>query len=283
MIKIKNGYTISEFGNQMLKYLVLLILMVIVIVPLYVMVSAAFKAPPDYLTSSPFSLPHPIFLGNILKVFDKAKILLAYQNSMIITLSSVTVSILIGSMMTFAVSRFNFKLKPFVMVIFYGAMMVPMYTIEVSRFTVIKMMGLYNTLGAPIILYIGADMMILFIYKQYMDKIPISLDESAIVDGASYWQVYTRIIFPLVKPATLIVAIIRFVDITNDMYIPYIYIPSDRFRTMTTAIMLFAGQKSSSWPLLASAMLWVILPIIIVYFIFQKQIISGIAAGAVRE
>lgn len=161
--------------------------------------------------------------------------------------------------------------------------MIPMYTIEVSRFMIIKTMGLYNTLGAPIILYIGADMIILFIYKQYMDKISISLDESAIVDGASYWQIFTRIIFPLVKPATLTVAIIRFVDITNDMYIPYIYIPSDKFRTMTTAIMLFAGQKSSSWPLLATAMLWLILPIIILYFIFQKQIISGIAAGAVKE
>ena len=123
----------------------------------------------------------------------------------------------------------------------------------------------------------------IFVYKQFIDKIPVSLDESAMLDGASYFTIFIRIIFPLVIPAALTVAIIKFVEISNDMYIPYLYIPSDKFRTLSTTLMIFQGDQTLDWGNLSAGMILVIVPSLMIYFVFQKYIFSGLVSGASKE
>ena len=103
------------------------------------------------------------------------------------------------------------------------------------------------------------------------------------MDGASYITIFTRIIFPLVVPASLTIAIIKFVDISNDMYTPYLYIPSDSLRTLTTALMIFQGERTLDWEKLSSGVILIMAPPLILYFIFQKRIFAGLVAGASKE
>ena len=105
----------------------------------------------------------------------------------------------------------------------------------------------------------------LYIYRQFISTLPVSLDESALLDGCGYFGLFTRIIFPLLAPATATVVIIKAINIINDMYIPYLYMPKNKLRTLTAGIII------------------VMLPTILIYLFFQRYILAGIAAGAVKE
>ena len=161
-------------------------------------------------------------------------------------------------------------------------MLVPTFVTEIARYRIVNALGLYNTLGAPIVIYIAADLMQLYIYRQFVSSLSPSLDESALIDGCSYYRVFGQIIFPLLAPATATVIIIKSITIINDMYIPYLYMPANRLRTLTTFLMNYANAQQGSWQTLAAGIIVIMLPTILIYIVFQKYILSGIAAGAVK-
>lgn len=265
------------------QYLILFLLVAIVLVPLSIIVMSAFKTQHEMAQGTVFAFPQTLNFGNFVDSFKKAKVLLALKNTFIITGTSVILNVIIGGMVSYIIARFDFRAKKLVMGIFLVAMIIPFTTIEVARFSIIKSLGLYNTLWAPILIYVGADLMQIFVYKQFIDKIPVSLDESAMIEGASYFTIFTKIIFPLVIPAALTVAIIKFVEISNDMYVPFLYIPSDKFRTLSTTLMIFQGDRSLDWGNLSAGVIWVIIPSLVIYFVFQKYIFSGLVSGASKE
>lgn len=267
----------------MLKQLLFIVLIALIVVPLLSTFFSAFKKPSDIGVTSSVLPPNYLYLDNFKTAFTEGKFLTGLKNTAIIVFFSLIFNILFGSMTAYALGRFDFKLKKLLMVMFTLGMIVPTYITEISRFQVIAGLGLYNKLAGPIIIYISADLMQLFIYFQFMDGVPKSLDESAMIDGLSFFGIYRRIIFPLLLPATAVISIIKVVGIMNDMYIPYLYIPALKNRTLTTTLMYFSGMKSGQYSILCAAIILVMIPALMVYFIFQKQIISGIAAGAVKE
>jgi multiple sugar transport system permease protein len=268
---------------MIIKYLLLFVLAGIVLIPLSVIVLSSFKTRVEITQNPMYSLPHSFMLDNYIQVFKKAEILLALKNTAIITCSSVALNIILGAMVSYILARFEFKFKKIIMGSFMVAMIIPFTTIEVARFTIIKNLGLFNTYWAPILIYVGADLIQIYVYKQFIDKIPVSLDESAMIDGASYFTIFTRIIFPLVVPASLTIAIIKFVEISNDMYTPYLYIPSDSLRTLTTALMIFQGERTLDWGKLSAGVIVIMAPSLMIYFAFQKYIFAGLVAGASKE
>ncbi|MEG2733115.1 MAG: ABC transporter permease subunit, partial [Clostridium sp.] len=157
------------------------------------------------------------------------------------------------------------------------------FVTEIARFKIVNGLHLYNSLGAPIVIYVASDLMQLYIYRQFISTLPVSLDESALLDGCSYFTLFTKIIFPLLAPATATVVIIKAIVIINDMYIPYLYMPANRLKTLTTFLMNYANAQQGSWQLLAAGIIIVMLPTILIYMFFQKYILAGIAAGAVKE
>ncbi|MCX7842890.1 MAG: carbohydrate ABC transporter permease [Clostridia bacterium] len=283
MSYIRNKSELKSLISLVIKYAVLITIVIFVFTPLYIIVSTSLKTPKEVSSLTPLALPQGIYLGNFIKTFKEANMLNAFKNSLIIAGVSVFFNVIIGAMVTYIISRFEFGLKKYVLGIFYAAMMIPFYTTEIARFKLINSLGLFNTLWAPIIIYVGADMMQIFIFKQYMDKIPVSLDESAMIEGASFFRIFTSVIFPLTIPAAATLAIIKFVEITNDMYIPYLYIPSIKYKTMTTALLEYAGQFTINWANISACMIWIIIPTLLLYIAFQKQILSGITAGSVKE
>ena len=164
-----------------------------------------------------------------------------------------------------------------------GPLLAPTFVTKIARFKIISGIGLYGSIGAPILIYVASDLMQLYIYRQFLSTISVSLDESALLDGCSYFQLFTKIIFPLLAPATATVAIIKSITIINDMYIPYLYMPGNRQRTLTTFLMDYANAQQGSWQTLAAGIIVIMLPTVLIYMFFQRYILAGVAAGAVKE
>jgi len=260
-------------------------IMAVVFLPMLVVIFASFKTAAQIGEDFPLKVPAltHLYLENYKIVFTKGKILLGFKNSFLLVAISVLVNSIVGTMTTYCLSRFDFKLKKLLIALFALGMVIPGQICEIARFSIISGIGAYNTIWAPIIIYAATDLMQLYIYMQFINKIPVSLDESAMIDGASYFQIFYKIIFPLLKPATATLAIIKAVEVMNDMYIPYLYMPSAKLRTVTTTLMSFSSSQFSAWEYLSAAIVVVMIPTILIYFIFQKYIFAGIVAGAVKE
>ena len=182
--------------------------------------------------------------------------------------------------------RFEFRFRRLVMGCSRpGHAGVPTFVVEIARFKVIQSMGLYNTLGAPIIIYVASDLMQLYLYMQFVSNDTQSaLDASALIDGCGYFRIFYSIIFPLLAPATAHgPVILKIVNIVNDMYVPYLYMPKTKLKTLTTFLMNYAGAQQGSWPTLAAAIIVVLIPTVVLYLIFHKQITEGLSAGATKE
>lgn len=266
------------------KYAVSLILVLMVFLPLLVTIISSLKIPGSLDTQSPLWISaRDMTLNNYLSVFKERYLVRAFTNTIKIVAVSIFFNVLVGSITAYCLERFEFRFKKIIYILFYLAMMVPTNIVEIARFQVIRGMGLYNTLGAPIVIYIAANLMQLYIYRQFISGISVSLDESAMLDGCGYFRIFAQIIFPLLTPATATLVIIKTVSIVNDMYIPYLYMPQNQNKTLTTFLMRYAGAQQNSWPLLAAGIIVVALPTVLLYVFFQKYIIEGITAGAVKE
>ncbi|GLC79687.1 carbohydrate ABC transporter permease [Lacrimispora brassicae] len=271
--------------EQGFKQIICMGMVLIVLAPIALTLFAAFKTKADMVNISPLLLPpmDRITFLNFKKVLGDKYLLIGFKNTGIILAVSILFNVLFGTITAFILERFEFKLKKVIMSLFFLGMLIPSFVTEIARFKIINSMGLYNTLGAPIVIYVASDLMQLYIYRQFISTLPVSLDESALLDGCSYFGLFTRIIFPLLAPATATVIIIKAITIINDMYIPYLYMPKNRLRTLTTFLMNYANAQQGSWQKLAAGIIIIMLPTILIYIFFQKYILAGIASGAVKE
>lgn len=268
---------------QLLKQLVCIAMVVVVLLPILLTVFASLKTKADMVNTSPLALPEHITWENYQEVFSNKYLLIGFKNTLIIAVVSIFFNILLGTITAYIIERFQFRGKKLVVSLFFIGMLVPTFVTEIARFKIINGIGLYNTLGAPIVIYVASDLMQLYIYRQFLSTLPVSLDESALLDGCSYFQLFVRIIFPLLAPATATVAIIKAITIINDMYIPYLYMPGNKLRTLTTFLMDYANAQQGSWQTLAAGIVLIMLPTIVIYIFFQRYILAGVAAGAVKE
>lgn len=273
---------VKKLAFDIFNHGVFIIATLIVLLPLLLVLLSSFKTPEQIALGRHLSLPSPFTLENYREVFEKGNVLIGIKNSFILVIGTVVVNVILSSMVAYSLSRFEFKLKKVYFLFFSLAMLVPGFIAEITRFGVIGKLGLYDTLFAPMIIYISTDILQIYVYKQFIDQIPYSLDESARMDGCSYFTIYWKIIFPLILPATATLIILKSVDILNDMYTPYLYMPSAENVTLTTMLMNYVG-RSGSWAKLSAAIVLVMLPTIVMYLIFKKKILSGIVAGAVKE
>lgn len=269
--------------KNLFKYLYLIAIALIVLIPIFITVFASFKTTAEIGMQSPLTPPTRIYFENYITAFTRGHFLIGFKNTMILVIVSVAINSLLGTMTAYALNRFKYKFKKIIFILFMAGMVVPQFISEIGRFVVIKGVGAYNTMFAPIIIYVATDLIQIFIYTQFIEKIPFSLDESAMLDGCSYFGIYWRIIFPLLLPAMAVLGIIKAVNIINDMYVPYLYMPSADLRTMSTTLMDFSSAMSGSWANLSAAIVMVMLPTIVIFLVFQKYIFAGIVAGAVKE
>lgn len=270
---------------QILKQVICICMVLIVLAPILLTLFAAFKTKGDMVKTSPLMLPPfaRITLDNFNRVLTNKYLVIGFKNTGIILVVSIFFNVMFGTVTAFILERFQFRFKKVIIALFFMGMLIPSFVTEIARFKIINGLGLYNTLGAPIVIYVASDLMQLYIYRQFISTLPVSLDESALLDGCSYFGLFRRIILPLLAPATATVIIIKAITIINDMYVPYLYMPKNKLRTLTTFLMDFANAQRGSWQQLAAGIIIIMLPTIMIYIFFQKYILAGVAAGAVKE
>ncbi len=204
-----------------------------------------------------------------------------FKNTAFILVVSMAGKIFFGAMFAYAVNRFDFKLKKPIMTLFLLAMLIPAIASQVATFQIINGMGLFNTIWSVILLNLGTDAMSIYIFLQYLREIPYSLDEAALLEGATYFQIFRKVILPLLKAPVVTIIIISGVGIYNDFYNPLLYMPDDDLKVISTALYAFNGPYGTNWPVILAGVIIVMLPILILFLTCQKYIYNGVS-GAVK-
>lgn len=267
----------------LLKHAILWAAVAMIVFPPYILVLNAFKTKLEFSQTSVFKLPASFLnFDNFVSVAHRAHLDRAYLNTLFIIVIAVIGNVALGTMVAYILGRFEFKLKKAVMGAYIAVSFIPTITTQVATFTVVHNLHLYNTLWAAIVLHLSTNVMQLFIYLQFLRNIPKELDEAAMMEGASLFRIYRTIIFPLLTPATATIVIIKTIDIYNDMFIPYLYMPSQKLTVVSTSLMNFSSERSTEWEMMSAAILLIMVPIVVVYLFFQKYVFAGIVNGAVK-
>lgn len=274
-------FVVNNMLGKIIIYSILCAGVVIVFAPLFIVINVSLKSNSEYMMKGVYSLPENIFnIQNYVRAFIEGKFLTGFLNTGILVLVSVPLAILLGTMVAYTLSRFDFKLKRIILLAFLIPTFIPGMTVTIATFQIIKALGVYNSIMAGVILYIGTDIMQIYIFLQFINQIPMALDESARIDGASRLCTYFRIILPQLKPAIATAVILKILGIYNDFFTPYMYMP--KIKTAATGLYSFSGDKLAEWPLMSAAIILVAVPTIIIYVFLQKYIISGVTDGAVK-
>ncbi|AYN37849.1 carbohydrate ABC transporter permease [Streptomyces dangxiongensis] len=266
-----------------LTYLSLIAASLVVLIPLVVVFLTSLKTSEEVSDGGALSLPGDwLNFDNYATAFSDGKMLSAFANTTFILLFSITGTVIIGSMTAYAIDRFDFRAKKLIMGLFLVATLVPGVTTQVATFQVVNSFGLFNSIWAPILLYMGTDIVSIYIFLQFIRGIPVSLDEAARLDGANTFTIYWRIILPLLKPAIATVVIIKGITVYNDFYIPFLYMPSEDLGTISTALFRFKGPFGAHWEDISAGTILVILPTLLVFLFLQRYIYNGFAQGATK-
>ena len=266
-----------------LKYGSLILGCIIMLLPLVLVFMASFKTEQEFYNSPVISLPSNFLnFQNYSDAFTGGLMLQGFGNTAIILVISCTGSILFGTMTAYVLSRFNFRFNGLVTSLFLLAALIPGVSTQVATFQIVTGLGLFNKLGSNIVLNLGTDVISVYIFLQFLDSIPRDLDEAALIDGASFFQVYRRIMLPLLTPAIATVLIIKGVNIYNDFYTPFLYMPGKGLGTISTSLFRFIGPYNAHWQVICAGVVITILPTLIVFLFLQKYIYNGLTQGAVR-
>ncbi|CAN5147301.1 carbohydrate ABC transporter permease [soil metagenome] len=265
------------------KYVTLVLAALITVVPLIVVLFVSLKSHSEYLTTSAITPPaNWLNFGNYVHAFVDGGMLQGFINTTFILVVSLAGTILIGTMTAYALDRFQFRGKKLVFGAFLVATLVPGVTTQVATFQVVNALSLFNTPWAAIVLFLGTDIVSIYIFIQFMQSIPKSIDEAAMLDGASRWTIYWRLILPLLKPAIATVVIIKGIAIYNEFYIPFLYMPSQDLGVISTTLFRFQGPMGAQWEIIGAGTLIVILPSLVVFIALQRFIYAGITSGAAK-
>lgn len=257
--------------------LIALFPVVIILINSFKSRNAIFRSPLSLPNSETFSL---IGYETVMKQGD---FVLYFQNSLIVTVSSLAMVLLFGAMAAFALAEYRFKGNLLTGLYLALGIMIP---IRLGTVAILQMMvasGLVNTLTALILVYTAQGLpLAIFILSEFMKGISDDLKNAGRIDGLSEYRIFGRLVLPLIRPALATVAVFTMIPIWNDLWFPLILAPSEETKTVTLGAQVFIGQFVTNWNAVLSSLSLAILPVLVLYLIFSRQLIKGITAGAVK-
>lgn len=265
-------------------HLVLVLFSLVALFPIYMVVSNSFKLK-KHIFASPFSFPDAttFSLVGYDTVFSRSNLPLNFLNSVTVTVGAIVLILLLGSMAAFALSEYKFRLNAFLGFYLSIGIMIPIRLGTVSILRLMASLGLVNTLVGLILIYIAQGLpMTIFILNNFMQQVPDELKQAARIDGASEYRIYW-LILPIVRPAIGAIGIFTMIPIWNDLWFPLIVSPSSRTATITLGVQQFLGQFVSDWNAVLSSLTMAMVPIILLYIVFSKQMVKSITSGAIKS
>ncbi len=275
---------IARYGLSFLKYLSLVFFSIVAVLPIISCVITAFKTDTEYQQTNVMVLPESwLNFSNFIQAFQRANMGKAFINSVIILVFVLLASVFIGTQLAYILNRFKFPGNNLIRNLFLFASLLPGIAMQIAVYEIMFKLGFINSIIGYIIMMCGTDVISIYIYIQFFENIEYSLDESAIMDGASYFTIFYRILFPLLKPAIVTACILKGVGTYNEYYSANLYLQNKKsLPTVATSLYTFVGPLGSKYNLICAGVIISLLPALILFITCQKQIYSGLTAGAVK-
>ena len=275
---------IGKYVGIFLKYFSLVFFSFVAVLPVVSCVITAFKTDTEYQQTNVMVMPESwLNFDNFVQAFQRANMGRAFINSTIVLVCVLIISTFVGTQLAYVLNRFKFPGNGLIRNLFLFASLLPGVAMQVAVYEIMYKLGFINSLFGYIIMMCGTDVISIYIYIQFFENIPISLDESGIVDGASYFTIFYKILLPLVKPAIVTSCILKGVGTYNEYYSANLYLQDKKtLPTVATSLYTFVGPLGSKYNLICAGVIISLLPALIVFITCQKQIYSGLTSGAVK-
>ncbi len=273
----------GAIAKRGLFYVLLAIIIVYAVFPFYYAILTSFKAGTDIFRVD--YLPKSFALGNYVNVLTTGYFPRNVINSLIVSAAVVAISLVLAVTASYALARVRFRGRSPLLLLVLSVSMFPQIAVLAGLFELIRAMGIYNTLPSVIFSYMIFTLpFTVWVLTTFMRDLPIEIEEAAIIDGASPWVIITRVFLPLMWPALVTTGLLAFIAAWNEFLFALTFLASDSQRTVPVAIALLSGSTAFEvpWGNIMAASVIVTVPLVVLVLIFQRKIISGLTAGAVK-
>jgi len=282
IVKGKASYSTKGVLCLILKWVIILLFAVYTLFPLLWLLITSLKTNAEYF-NDPFSFPAVPQFQNYINAFSQANLGQMIWNSVTVAVTATAATVLVAAMASYAISRFDFKGKEIFFTIFSAGVMVPLNALMVPYFTIFSRIGLLDSMNALRILYTAIGLPIaVIIIRGFMDSLPREIEEAAYIDGCGFFGRFFQIILPLSKTGLITAATFQFITCWNEFVYANLLTSSPQNKTIQIGIRYFTNQFTTDYVSMYAAIIIAIVPSVLGYALFQKQIISGMTSGAVK-
>jgi len=256
--------------------------MLLYLLPFFLVIVNSLKSRKDIILN-PIGLPATPLFSNFVEAATRMNYLHGFINSLIITTASVAVILIFSSMTAWVLVRRNWLFGKIFFMSLVAAMIIPFQAIMIPLVKIYGSVGMLNSKASLVYLYLGfGTALAVFMYHGFMKSIPLELEEAALIDGASRFQMFWLIVFPILKPITVTIGILDVLWIWNDFLLPSLVLIHEKNRTLPLSTFYFSGTYTVDYGLAMAGLMLSILPVIILYLFMQKQIIKGVLQGSIK-
>lgn len=274
-----NSQTKKKAVN-ILKNILAWIISLIMLIPLALIVVNAFKGDSEAMSLT-LSLPKTWVFSNFTTVIEKGKLVRSFLNSFLYAGSATVIAVVLGAMAAYVFSRRRDRVNNSVYMYMVLGIVIPINYVALMK--VMQVTQLNNSVPGIILLYVATQLpFTVFLIYGFVSKVPVDLDEAAVIDGCGPFRLFFNIILPMLKSSIVTAAVLCFLNTWNEFVMPLYFLNSSEKWPMTLAVYNFFGQYSKSWNLICADILLTCLPVIIMYLVCQKYIVGGQTAGAVK-
>lgn len=276
------GRTAGKLGRSVLVYSILVLLSLIFTLPLLWMVTTSLKEQGQVFQVPPVWIPDPFRWDNYPEAIRRAPLWLWLYNTATITVLATIGNVITASMVGFGFARLRFPGRDFLFIVLLSTMMLPPVVTLVPKFIMFRTIG-WNDTFYPLIVpaFLGTSAFNIFLVRQYYLTIPLDLDEAARIDGASNWRVWWNVLVPISMPVLVAVAIFSFVQHWNEFLDALVFLQSEQMKTLSLGLRAFINPNDASWHITMAASMWLIVPMIVIFFIGQRHFIQGAAMSGI--
>ncbi|GBF74900.1 sugar ABC transporter permease [Paenibacillus sp. 598K] len=262
--------------------LALIVASLVAVFPVYLAVINSFKTQGEMFESFT-ALPSSLMLDNYAEAFSRLSMVSSLTNSIIVSILGIGGILLCASLAGYKLSRTSGRLSQGIFYLFIASMMVPFHSIMIPLTRMAKELNVQGSIYGLSLIYIGLGVnMAIFLYHGFVKGVPRELEESAQIDGCNEWQTFFRIIFPLLLPITVTIAILDFLWIWNDFLLPLLMLTNAESYTLIISTNKLFGEYNTEWSLVLAALVLTAIPVVLIFMFFQRYIMTGITEGAVK-
>ena len=273
----------SKTYIDLIVYILFAMVFVIALVPIVWILITSIKKTMDIFAYPPIIVPKEVAFENYVKVFTLTDIGKNFLNSIIVAILTTGAVILLSTLVAYGFSRFTFRQKAFIMMLLLGTQMIPAVTNIIPLYITMLKLGLLDTITALFLVYTAINIPFsVWIIKSYIDSIPDSMDEAALMDGANRFYLIFKIIVPVALPGIVAASLFTFIACWNEFYIALVLTSTVKSKTIPLGLFNFQASYDIQWNLLCAASVIAILPVMVFFIILQDKFISGLTSGAYK-